>query len=112
MSLNHFKNLPLDIIIYILTFDDTVCYRNGTFINRINKNDYRKTLLLKNIKPIIPCGILYFGGEKERIRPSFYRRQLCDKFYIVMLPNYRENSFTIKFLRIDGSGTRYLNVIK
>jgi hypothetical protein len=43
--------LPLDIINIILLFDGKISYRNGVYINKINKNDYRYKMLL--LKPLI-----------------------------------------------------------
>jgi len=46
-----FSNLPLDVIHYILSYNDTIKYRNGKYMNQICKKDTRYELLLK-IPPI------------------------------------------------------------
>ena len=42
-----FSNLPLDVIHYILSYNDTIKYRNGKYMNQICKKDTRYELLLK-----------------------------------------------------------------
>ena len=42
-----FCNLPLDMIIHILSFDNKIKYKNGKFINQIDKKDERYNLLKK-----------------------------------------------------------------
>lgn len=54
-----FNYLPQDIIQYILSYNDTIKYRNGKYMNQISKDDDRYKLLL-NI-PLLDtdhCGIL------------------------------------------------------
>ena len=46
-----FRILPHDIIHHILSYNDTIKYRNGKYMNQICKNDKRYKLLLK-IPPI------------------------------------------------------------
>lgn len=46
-----FKNLPLDVIHYILSYSDTIKYRNGKYMNQISKTDKRYALL-QLIEPI------------------------------------------------------------
>ena len=40
------KNLPMDVISYILEYDGRFKYRNGVFMSQISKYDKRYTLLL------------------------------------------------------------------
>lgn len=48
--------LPLDIVKHILEFDERFVIRTGKIMNRIDKHDYRKQLLLE-IPPKIHFGI-------------------------------------------------------
>ena len=45
-----FSLLPFDIINQILTYDGSIKFRNGKYINQISLNDYRYKLL-KEIQP-------------------------------------------------------------
>jgi len=47
-----FAFLPEDVIHYILSYNDTIKYRNGKYMDQICKKDKRYELLLK-IPPII-----------------------------------------------------------
>ena len=49
--LEKYKNLPIDIIKKILDFNGAIKYRNGVFIDQIDKKDYRYNLLLSIPKP-------------------------------------------------------------
>ena len=95
-----FEKLPLEIIILILEFDNTVKYRNGKFINQILKTDNRYQLL-KNISPIKK--FLLFNRDT-----LCYTRDLGKYFvylYINILNSIPRYSFTIqkKILKIDKS---------
>jgi hypothetical protein len=49
-----YSKLPLEIIVYILKFDNAIRYRNGKFIDQINQRD-GKYSLLNNFAPIEKC---------------------------------------------------------
>lgn len=40
-----FRNLPMDIVHYILSYNDTIKYRNGKYMNKICKTDKRYEIL-------------------------------------------------------------------
>ena len=42
-----FSSLPIDIIHHILSYNETLKYRNGKYIGQISKTDKRYNLLLK-----------------------------------------------------------------
>lgn len=48
-----FKNLPNDIIVYILSYDNKIKYRNGKYINQIKKSDKRYELVKQIPKPTV-----------------------------------------------------------
>jgi hypothetical protein len=50
-----FSKLPIEIINIIINYTDVVVYRNGKYLNRINKNDKRYDVIKKRRLPI------YFG---------------------------------------------------
>ena len=108
--------LPLDIIVYILSFDNMLRYRNGVFIDRIQKEDYRNVLLLNNIHPITPIWdynqLLYAKERNQIIHPTFYRRELNTSYQLILRPNWRDKTYVVKFLRKDGKGTHYVYVIQ
>ena len=56
-----FSSLPIDIIHHILSYDETLKFRNGKYMGQISKTDKRYELLLK-----IPRNILY------NVWPNYY----------------------------------------
>jgi hypothetical protein len=52
MLIEQFKYLPEDLIPHIVGYIDEIVYRNGKYINRLQKNDIRYRMLLKIPKPI------------------------------------------------------------
>lgn len=48
-----FSKLPKEIINFILEYSDVVVYRNGVYINRINKGDNRYNIIRAIRMPII-----------------------------------------------------------
>jgi hypothetical protein len=60
--LDKFSNLPDVLIHKIINYSDVLTYRNGKYINRINKNDKRYNLLKKITRPI------FIGNNKVLLR--------------------------------------------
>ena len=52
-----FKSLPIELIALIISYDNKLVYRDGIFISRFSKFDYRYDLLSKIPKPIYICKI-------------------------------------------------------
>jgi hypothetical protein len=53
MLLDKFKYLPDEIVQIIINYTNIVVYRNGKYINRLNKNDNRKYLVSNIPRPIL-----------------------------------------------------------
>ena len=53
--LEKFSNLPDVLIHKIINYTDVITYRNGKYINRINKKDERYDLLKNITRPIYVC---------------------------------------------------------
>ena len=51
--IDKFKQLSIDIIKKIIEYNGTIKWRNGVFINQINKYDLRYNLLLKIPRPFV-----------------------------------------------------------
>jgi hypothetical protein len=64
-----FKLIPMDILINILSYDGSIKYRNGKFIDQI-KNDDERYKLLNQISPVKT--ILLYNNSY----PIGYRRDL------------------------------------
>lgn len=81
-----YKNTPLDLVIKILEYNGSIKFRNGKFIDQINKDDYRYKIL-HNISPIEP--INYFNTTIYFRRPlgKYYVNLKIDTFY--EMPIYR-----------------------
>ena len=105
-----FKQLPLELVINIINYDNIIKYRNGKFINQIDKTDERYNIL-QNVSPIKTQ--LLFD------RPWRYTRDLGKYFmylYIdksdVNIPRYR---YTMQKKRTENdksSITLYYHRIK
>jgi hypothetical protein len=58
MNKSIYKNLPFELVVHILQYcNEGVKYRNGKFIDQINKNDGRYKILYE--KPKIEIRMLY-----------------------------------------------------
>ena len=67
-----FVNMPVDMIIEILSYDDIIRFRNGIFINRIPKNDPRRRGLETIPKPVAG----WYTDINPVLRPSYYQVEL------------------------------------
>ena len=63
-----FLHLQQDIIQHILSYNDSIKYRNGKYMNQISKNDARYDLLSK-IPPITNAP-WYNGFYKVNLKPN------------------------------------------
>ena len=82
--IDKYKNLPLDIIKNIIKFNETIKWRNGVFIDQIDKNDPRYSLL------------------KTIPRPFRYLNSYFNFHYIIFFP--RQIYSTVKrFLHVYSS---------
>lgn len=52
MLIEKFKYLPQDLVPHIIEYTGKIVYRNGKYINRLQKDDIRYKILLKMPKPI------------------------------------------------------------
>ena len=103
-------NLPTDIIVYILQFDNKIKYRNGKFMNQIQLDNDTITMLEN-----IPKKYRYFTGMKPCYWNSFvelYINPIYPKKMIIEYNNYLSNydrdgyivksnitySFTVKYI--------------
>jgi hypothetical protein len=63
-----FSYLPFDLINLILGYSNIIVYRNGKYINRIDKKDKRYNLLIKIPRPIKISNNQYYLGLAEKGR--------------------------------------------
>jgi hypothetical protein len=61
-----FSQLPIEIINIIINYTDVVVYRNGKYLNRIQKNDKRYSIIKKRKLPI------WFGPNRWMFYFRFY----------------------------------------
>lgn len=70
------KNLPIDIVNYILSFDDRFVIRRGIVVNRLSKNiDTSELLLYLQCKPLILRQFLNFNCYFTTIYSSTDRKK-------------------------------------
>jgi hypothetical protein len=99
-----FQKMPLEIVIYILQFDNIIKYRNGKFINQIDIND-KKYALLNNYSQITP-----------KLFNRIYTRDLGMSYVSLYVNNMSEPSkYTYTFSRKKQDNdtsirTRYIYV--
>lgn len=61
MDIKLYQHLPVEIVNHILSYDGKIKYRNGEYINQIEKTDKRFLIIKKIYKP----KILYESYEYE-----------------------------------------------
>lgn len=111
-----YRNLPLDMIIHILQYcNEGIKYRNGKFIDQINKNDnrYKNLYNLPKLETriLFNTPFLYFrnlgsyevslksiyiddlypessNDDNEYYQLSFYKKRQNDDFSSIILYNY------------------------
>lgn len=50
--ISKFKNLPDELIQYIINYTNVITFRHGKYMDKINKNDNRYNLIMKIPKPM------------------------------------------------------------
>ena len=86
-----FRLLPHDIIHHILSYNDTIKYRNGKYMNQICKNDKRYKLLLK-IPPITnDYNYNVYGIFYKPTNTNLYIEQINNKIHYTFSYNYEKN---------------------
>ena len=81
--------LPIDIIHYIIYLTGKLYYWNGRYINKIDANDYRYSILRTIPKPI------YYNNE---IKIICIKRDFS--FGIVLIHNVTSNNFVFSISKI------------
>ena len=62
------SKLPVELVNMILEYSNIIVYRNGKYINRIDKSDVRYNLLKKIPRPIKICNTQYYIGLRDKGR--------------------------------------------
>jgi hypothetical protein len=61
-----FSYLPLDLVNMILEYVNVITYRNGKYIDRIDKKDLRYNIIMKIKRPIKINDTQYYIGLREK----------------------------------------------
>jgi len=100
--IDKFKNLPDELIHNIINYTDVVVYRNGRYINRLNKKDERYKVVMSIPAPMKIGSyriLLRLVNRKESNKPGYFIEYIIG-FYI---------KINIKFVTFEKDGfDRYL----
>lgn len=101
--INKFKTLPDELIHNIINYTDVVVYRNGKYINRLNKKDKRYKAIMSIPAPMKIGSyrfLLRLVNKKEENKPGYFIEYIVG-FYI---------KINIKFVTLEKDGfDRYLD---
>jgi hypothetical protein len=102
-----YSDLPIEIINKIINYTDVVVFRNGKYINRINKNDYRYKILNKKKEPIwlgnnkwMFCFKLYDGINNRGFVMEHYINQYDNFHYLYKKEFVKHESGIFEFENI------------
>jgi hypothetical protein len=73
--IDKFKNLPDELIHYIVNYTDVVVYRHGKYMNRLHKQDERYKMLTTIPTPIrigLCRFLLRLVNKKEENKPGYF----------------------------------------
>jgi len=79
-----FSQLPIELINIIINYTDVVVYRNGKYLNRIQKNDKRYDVIKKRQLPV------WFGPNRRIFYFRFFNN--IDKRILAMEHTYNPNN--------------------
>ena len=112
--MNCFANAPLDVVNYILSFDNRFRISNGIPISIVPKDDPRYSILKKVCRFHDYC-VKYDGSERERIdrwvlgsKPCKSLSFLQDSFYVILLQRKNKISFNLEHRRVTIDKTTHL----
>lgn len=98
--INQFSYLQSDIVNMIIKYLDVIAYRNGKYIDRINKQDNRYIMLLRVPRPIKVSNNQYYLGLREYPR-------LGIKFSLTYIINENNVSIYTTHYKIENKGMIY-----
>jgi hypothetical protein len=112
--MNCFASAPLDIVNYILSFDNRFRISNGIPISIVPKDDPRYTIL-KKVCRFHDYYINFDGSERERIdrwalgsKPCKVLSFLQDSFYVILVQRKNKISFNLEHRRVTIDKTTHL----
>lgn len=75
-----FHDLPNDIVQHILSYSDQIIYRNGVYMNRIPRTDFRYNILANIVRPPTRSNdynflnAVYLSCPKQSVLYTYYYR--------------------------------------
>jgi hypothetical protein len=93
---NIFSYLPEELIVRIIGYNESIVFRNGKYINRLDKKDVRYKIIKSIPKPI------YFSSNRFIIWFTYYNRERIYHGYS-MYYEYTENKMYIKKMQYSRS---------